>query len=269
MRTFITTIVVLIIASGTGLAQREAVSTINNFAVVSDEYSFDIWARSSGATALRVGTSQFFFDFNDAALSNPSISNINPKFTGLPGINDYDPMTAGIIVNKIAVTISFTGNETGVGQLLATNLSDGERICTVTLSVLDTLGTAGLQWDTLNSAITSSTPNTVINFFVGSDNSILTGVAENVPLVFSVSQNYPNPFNPKTTIRFTVDKPERASLIVYDILGQEVTRLFEGEAQPGRYYAIELEGKNLASGTYFYRLIAGTRTEIRKMMLLK
>jgi photosystem II stability/assembly factor-like uncharacterized protein len=85
---------------------------------------------------------------------------------------------------------------------------------------------------------------------------------------FSLSQNYPNPFNPSTKIIFSIPRTEHVSVIIYDILGREITRLIDNELNPGSYET-EFKGTDISSGIYFYKLTAGELTEIRKMMLIK
>jgi hypothetical protein len=58
------------------------------------------------------------------------------------------------------------------------------------------------------------------------------------------------------------------SLRVYDLLGREVAVLVDGPLTPG-YYAARLDGRNLSSGIYFYRLVASGFVETRKMQLIK
>ncbi len=99
---------------------------------------------------------------------------------------------------------------------------------------------------------------------------ILTGVTEaGVPAKFALMQNYPNPFNPTTEIRFTVDKTAHAVLEVYNILGQRVATLFDGVANAGTLYTMNLNADHLSSGVYFYRLSNQNKTSTKKMMLLK
>jgi len=98
----------------------------------------------------------------------------------------------------------------------------------------------------------------------------VTGVADNAaPAAFALHQNYPNPFNPETSIRFSVQTAGSARLIVYDALGREVGLLFEGVAEPGRYYDVRFDGAGLSSGTYFYRLETAGRVDMKKMVLMK
>lgn len=89
-----------------------------------------------------------------------------------------------------------------------------------------------------------------------------------VPLTFELSQNYPNPFNPQTTIRYAVPDAGPVSLRVYDLLGREVAVLVDGTLAAG-YYTAYFNGEGLASGIYFYRLVAAGAVETRKMQLVR
>ncbi len=99
--------------------------------------------------------------------------------------------------------------------------------------------------------------------------SIVTGVGNDVPKVFSLSQNYPNPFNPSTDIKFSVANTAHATLAVFNTLGQKVMTLFDGVAEAGQYHVVRLNASALSSGTYFYKLESGAKTSIKKLLLLK
>jgi hypothetical protein len=90
-----------------------------------------------------------------------------------------------------------------------------------------------------------------------------------VPHEFVLAQNYPNPFNPTTQIKFSVALAGRATVEMFNVLGQKVKTLFNENAEPGRYYHLQFDGTNMASGVYFYRLQSGARLDTRKMVLLK
>jgi hypothetical protein len=117
------------------------------------------------------------------------------------------------------------------------------------------------------------------------DNDLVTDVKETIPAIpteFSLSQNYPNPFNPVTTIRYTIpttpqSPPSKGGeakqgwlimLKVYDILGSEVATLLNNEQSAGSY-EVNFDASKLASGIYFYRLVTGSFTETKKMILIK
>ncbi len=94
-----------------------------------------------------------------------------------------------------------------------------------------------------------------------------------VPQTFALFQNYPNPFNPATTIPFDLAHQEYVSLKIFNILGQEVATLVEGKMPAGHHEVTwnrtENPGKELASGVYLYRLVAGGFSAARTMLLIK
>jgi len=83
-----------------------------------------------------------------------------------------------------------------------------------------------------------------------------------------LKQNYPNPFNPSTNIEYAIPMKSFVSLKVYDLLGREVTTLVNEKKQVGRYNIV-FNGRNLSSGTYYYRLHAGEFAETKKFVLMK
>jgi uncharacterized lipoprotein YddW (UPF0748 family) len=91
---------------------------------------------------------------------------------------------------------------------------------------------------------------------------------EGVPSEFELSQNYPNPFNPTTSIQFALPASQHVTLRVYDILGREQAMLIDGQFPAGRYVAT-WNASSAASGTYFYRLTAGSFALTKRMLLLK
>ena len=91
---------------------------------------------------------------------------------------------------------------------------------------------------------------------------------QTIPAKLSLSQNYPNPFNPTTTITFSVGKDTYVSLQVYDVLGREVATIFSGELSAGSYTKL-WNASALPSGVYFYRLMASSYAETKKLVLIK
>jgi hypothetical protein len=100
-------------------------------------------------------------------------------------------------------------------------------------------------------------------------NGSALSVLEVAPIEFRVHQNYPNPFNPTTTIKFSVERTEHALVVVYNALGQQVAKLFDGVAEPGHYYKVQLNGNALGSGVYYYRVITDSKSDLKKMLLVK
>jgi hypothetical protein len=103
-----------------------------------------------------------------------------------------------------------------------------------------------------------------------------TEFEEGVPVAAKLYQNYPNPFNPSTTINFRLREPSLVTIVVYDLLGREVTALVRDEELEEGYQAVEFIPGGLASGVYFCRIDVqglgneGLRTvATNKMLLLK
>jgi hypothetical protein len=101
----------------------------------------------------------------------------------------------------------------------------------------------------------------------------LSYIADVIPDGYNLVQNYPNPFNPTTKIDYGLPEASNVRLIIYDILGREVTTLVNGVQEPG-YKSITWNGtnafgKNVGAGMYFYLIQAGEFRQAKKMVLLK
>jgi hypothetical protein len=88
------------------------------------------------------------------------------------------------------------------------------------------------------------------------------------PSRFMLLQNYPNPFNPSTTIKYQIPELSFIILKVFDVLGNEIETLVDEEKTAGSY-DVDFDAVTLPSGTYFYRLQAGSYIETKKMILIK
>jgi aminopeptidase N len=96
-----------------------------------------------------------------------------------------------------------------------------------------------------------------------------------MPQSFRLEQNYPNPFNPATSISYTIGVVSGQSsvasdvrLVIFDMLGREVASLVNERQLPGTY-TVRWNAGGLASGIYFYRMMAGGFTATRKLALTK
>jgi hypothetical protein len=89
-----------------------------------------------------------------------------------------------------------------------------------------------------------------------------------LPKAFRLEQNYPNPFNPTTNIVYDVPEQSHVNMTVLDILGREVAVVVDQLQPAGRYKAV-FDASALTSGTYFYRLTAGSYVQTRKFLLLR
>ena len=104
-------------------------------------------------------------------------------------------------------------------------------------------------------------------------NNIEIGNLKPVPTDYSLEQNLPNPFNPSTTIKYQLPNSGEASLVIYNLLGQQVRTLLK-ETMDAGFHSVVWDGKDelgkqVASGVYIYRLQSGDFSTAKRMMLLK
>jgi thermitase len=99
-------------------------------------------------------------------------------------------------------------------------------------------------------------------------NSTTENAAAKLPTEYGLTQNYPNPFNPSTVISYQLPQQTKVRLQVFDMLGRVVADL-ANEIKPAGTYQVNFNASALASGTYFYRLQAGTFVQTKKMVLVK
>ncbi len=95
-----------------------------------------------------------------------------------------------------------------------------------------------------------------------------TGWAGAIPADFTLAQNYPNPFNPSTTVNYTLPEASYVSLRVYNMLGEEVGSLIDGNEAAGSRSA-RFDATGLPTGVYMVRMVAGRFTATRAMLLLR
>jgi len=113
---------------------------------------------------------------------------------------------------------------------------------------------------------------------IGYATALIVSVREQpsvLPVAFQLEQNYPNPFNPSTTIEFQIPEVRSqtsevriVTLKVYSLLGQEVATLVNEDLRPGSYQVM-WNASGVPSGVYFYRLTAGSFTEMKKLVLVR
>jgi len=102
-----------------------------------------------------------------------------------------------------------------------------------------------------------------------------TGLGDqpSIPVTYNLEQNFPNPFNPTTTIRFAVPQAGKVTLEIYNIIGQKIATLIDGNVTAGTHTSVwngkDAAGHVMASGVYFYKLTAGDFTATEKMILMK
>ena len=98
-----------------------------------------------------------------------------------------------------------------------------------------------------------------------------TGISsngQNIPRHFSLEDNYPNPFNPTTTIQYRLPRTTAVHISIYNMKGQRITTLVDGEIEAG-YHKVIWEARDVSSGVYFYRISADEYSAVGKCLLIK
>lgn len=94
-----------------------------------------------------------------------------------------------------------------------------------------------------------------------------------IPEEFLLSQNYPNPFNPVTSIDYQIPEDAYVELSIFDMMGKKIVTLVNEQQSAGTHHvnwdANNNKGRNLPSGLYVYRIVAGDHIASNKMLLLK
>lgn len=101
---------------------------------------------------------------------------------------------------------------------------------------------------------------------------IQVGVVSEKPVVPSIAmlaQNYPNPFNPSTMMEFVLSENSRATVTIYNLLGQKIATLFDGMATAGEFYQVVFDASHCASGVYIARLEWNGASLMKKILLVK
>jgi hypothetical protein len=190
-----------------------------------------------------------------------------------------------VLTNTSGVTSAFAEIETGTlevtgvkmassdGWVTISNIEEGKiRLAMIGMEPLKDGAIAVISFKNKDkeSPVTIS-GNAVLNSELSEDLSPIS--VREIPTEFALSQNYPNPFNPTTTIKYALPENARVTLVVYNMLGQVIKSLVDSEQEAG-FYTMQWDGTNshgskVSSGTYIYRLTAGSKVSTLKMNLLK
>lgn len=136
------------------------------------------------------------------------------------------------------------------------------------LGSVTTVDSVIVRWP--NGIITVATNLAADKYYTATPTSIISGVQKQspVPTEYALSQNYPNPFNPTTTIEFFLPVRSNVRLVLVDLLGRVVKAMAVGNYTAGKH-EVKLDASNLASGIYFYKLVAGDFVNVKKLVLMK
>ncbi len=202
--------------------------------------------------------------------------------SGDPGFNQLignsqtlgDSSQAGMYrLLTVISTLEFSGVNTGAKNF---DYPTGTGVTTIPfqLAVNDNDGTARDAQRAWSSKSTSAWWNTPSDWevvaLVGADAiPVSNEEVAGTPARFTLEQNYPNPFNPSTNIQFNLPASSEVTLEVFNMLGQKVATILNGEKLNAGSHTQKFDASSLASGMYVYRISAANFVQSRKMMLIK
>lgn len=250
----------------------------NDSLISSTELLFDVYFKNTGSADIKYSAGQYVLNY-DEGIKNGGILSLS-ILPGSSQLNPYqvpDSMKHKVDGDQIQI---FGMPPYGVDSALTISMNDSVKIGTFKLKNTNhySLIPWGFIWknegifhtkiyaylDSTNSPITDTTRHN-INIM---NNHVSVSQISEIVTDYSLSQNYPNPFNPETKIKFSVPRNDNVRLVIYDMLGREISTLINEKLSMG-VYEYTFNGTSLSSGMYFYKITAGEFTEVRKMILLK
>ncbi len=168
-------------------------------------------------------------------------------------------VTNGMVVNTSSTDTSYYLTNLAANYTYYWHVNASNAVCTSAWSATWSFTTG-----------TSMSKKSLTHRGSGSDDDEFSSA---IPVEYALSQNYPNPFNPSTNIQLDLPKDGRVVLIVYDLLGRKVTTLLDDDIPAGSYVLL-WDGKNdagqmMATGIYFYRIIANDFVGTKKMIFMR
>ncbi len=192
---------------------------------------------SDGTVGLQIAFNQYYAHDGLSVLINAGWLSADPRSGSVPAGDDFDA--------TIGFDASFLSAGTYTGSLIVTAYDINHMVDQITVPV-----------------------TFVVSPIVGIDDGLI-----DLPKEFALRQNYPNPFNPTTEIKFDLPATSHVNLQIFNVLGQKVKTLVDGEMEAGyrsvTWNGTDNNGKSVSSGVYFYKLDAGEHVFTKKMMMLK
>jgi hypothetical protein len=232
------------------------------------DYGSGVFINNSSANISNVIIANNFgsgikFKFWDDDSSTVNLSNVTVKYNDNHGIVignrtilNFDTINRCNIYNNIVYNIHNIADSLGCDLY-----SNTDSIITV---IVDT-------FTILNPDSTHAFPLDKFTFDILNDTTGIAAKIENeklIPLLFNLKQNYPNPFNPSTKIKYTIPKPLKVKIEIFNLLGQKISTLLNKQISAGSH-EVGFTAKDLSSGVYLYRIESGEYQEVRKMILLR
>ena len=237
-----------------------------------------VYQLGNGNYLVTTGAGVFVLDQNTGAILSQPVSGVSGRF-----ITEYDRSI--IPVELTSFTAEVSGREVVLNWSTATETnnkgfevqrSNGEEYTAIGFVNGNGTSTQAHAYSYADNSVASGQYSyrlRQVDFDGTSAYSQVVNVSIVAPRVYSLEQNYPNPFNPTTQINFSLAADSKVTLRIFDILGQEVATLLNGNVLAGPHN-VNFDASRLTSGVYLYRIDAvgvdGSKfNSVKKMLLTK
>ena len=212
----------------------------------------------------------------------PSQSGNKPYLMQNNGGNDnnwLEVKLTGVVSNRSAVGARVTTVTSDLRQMREVSagagyLSSPALDCHFGLGTKSVIDTLLIQWPSgIKDTYVNVAVNQILSLKEGDGATSVAAINNVVPMDFSLRQNYPNPFNPTTTIEYNLPKEEKVRLEIFNLLGEKIVTLVQGNQAPGTHLVL-WNGKNdrgldMPSGIYLCRIKTNSFIQTKKMVLSK
>ena len=256
----------MILISFNVYAQYE-MSLRNDIFISDKQYEFDVYIKSTSGK-INLTSYQIILSFNESIKNNgeltfeyiPGSSQlINPPDASVGIVSDKQNYNLAAASGPGSDTITTSAIKVGTFRIIGSSSFD------ITTPNVDWKFGGYIRTETDINDTNKTNASNYVNIL---HNPTVYVKEEIIPRKYVLYQNYPNPFNPSTKINFSVPQASEVNLSVYNILGEKVVTLINGFLESGLHSVI-FDGRNLASGTYIYRLQTPVFIQTKKMLLVK
>ncbi len=265
-------VLIMVVFSQEVFAQNPSYQLILSHGVLvsSSAYEFDIYIVRTGEIPFELATLQPIMTF-DAGLTTGSVTiSVNAGSSELN--TPQQPSGMSVSGNELRINPRIPPG-TGNGTIIPPSFGKRVGRFHISSSVAFTTKFPGVQWKN-----SPTNPVTKVNAYVNMLNTNITDTTGHLdyllkmttrtPIADRLHQNFPNPFNPTTRIGYDLAADSRVLLTVYNVVGEEVATLEDGII-PAGYHEATFDASKLPSGMYFYRLNAGSSSDVKRLLLLK
>ncbi|MBT3448363.1 MAG: T9SS type A sorting domain-containing protein, partial [Bacteroidetes Order II. Incertae sedis bacterium] len=190
-------------------------------------------------------------------------------------LDDAAAVSFSTLIDPALATIANVTSDLGDDWMFVSNVTeDGEvKFAAIGASVLPSDGVVA----TINLTVQDGFAAFSINGEGAVNNNTISSIDAvdviEIPDAFALEGNYPNPFNPSTTIQFDLPETADVEVHVFDMIGRQVMALPSQTIQAGAKRSLQMNASQLASGSYFYRVVAkmqnNVAVETGRMTLIK